>query len=107
MGRWRFVIHRVEEVTDLVRLQGEMAVNDRVAQQQQAIIDQLRNTEAALRASETQLRSLNAELELQVLERSHVRGQTWRLSPELLGVADLHGVFTSDESGLEPDARVE
>lgn len=94
-GEVALVIHRVEEVTDLVRLQGEMAANDRVAQQQQAIIDQLRNTEAALRASETQLRSLNAELELQVLERSHVRGQTWRLSPELLGVADLHGVFTS------------
>lgn len=94
-GEVALVIHRVEEVTDLVRLQGEMAANDRVAQQQQAIIDQLRNTEAALRASETQLRSLNAELELQVLERSHVRGQTWRLSPELLGVADLNGVFTS------------
>lgn len=94
-GEVALVIHRVEEVTDLVRLQGEMAANDRVAQQQQAIIDQLRNTEAALRASDTQLRSLNAELELQVLERSHVRGQTWRLSPELLGVADLHGVFTS------------
>lgn len=99
-GEVTLVIHKVDEVTDLVRLRGEMAANDRVAQQQQAIIDQLRNTEAALRASETELRSLNAELELQVLERSHVRGQTWRLSPELLGVADLDGLFTRTNPAL-------
>lgn len=94
-GEVALVIHRVEEVTDLVRLQGEMAANDKVAQQQQAIIDQLRTTEAALRSSEVQLRALNADLERQVLERSHVRGQTWRLSPELLGVANSRGFFTS------------
>jgi PAS domain S-box-containing protein len=89
------IIHRVEEVTDLVRLRGEMAANDRVAQQQQAVIDQLRSTEAALRSSEAQLRALNADLERQVLQRSHVRGHTWRLSPELLGVANRQGFFTS------------
>jgi len=94
-GEVALIIHRVEEVTDLVRLRGEMAASDRVAQQQQAIIDQLRTTEAALRSSEAQLRSLNADLELQILERSHVRSQTWRLSPELLGVANLEGFFTS------------
>jgi PAS domain S-box-containing protein len=94
-GKVALVIHRVEEVTDLVRLRGEMAANDTLAQQQQAVIDQLRDTEAALRSSETQLRSLNADLERRVLERSHVRGQTWRLSPELLAVANLQGIFTS------------
>jgi PAS domain S-box-containing protein len=94
-GKVLLVIHRVEEVTDLVRLRGEMAANDRLAQQQRAIIDQLRNTQAALQTSEAQLRELNADLERQVLERSHVRGQTWRLSPELLGVANLQGYFTS------------
>jgi PAS domain S-box-containing protein len=94
-GEVALVIHRVEEVTDLVRLQGEMAANDKVAQQQQAIIDQLRTTEAALRSSEAQLRALNGDLERQVLERSHVRSQTWRLSPELLGVANRQGFFTS------------
>lgn len=94
-GEVALVIHRVEEVTDLVRLRGEMAANDKVAQQQQAIIDQLRTTEAALRSSEAQLRALNGDLERQVLERSHVRSQTWRLSPELLGVANRQGFFTS------------
>ncbi|MET0407340.1 MAG: ATP-binding protein [Hyphomicrobium sp.] len=94
-GNVSLVIHRVEEVTELIRLRGEMAANDMMADQQQSIIDQLRSTEAALRSSEALLRSLNADLELQILERSHVRSQTWRLTPELLGVANREGFFTS------------
>jgi PAS domain S-box-containing protein len=94
-GEVALVIHRVEEVTDIVRLRGEIAANDKTTGQQQDTIDQLRRTETALRATETELRVLNADLERQVLERSHVRGQTWRLSPELLGVANLQGFFTS------------
>ena len=78
-----------------------MAANDRMAQQQQAIIDQLRITEAAWRSSEAQLRALNADLELQILERSHIRSQTWRLSPELLGVADLGRLLHQHQSSLE------
>jgi PAS domain S-box-containing protein len=94
-GEVALVIHRVEEVADLVRLRGEMAASDKIAQQQRAIIDQLRTTEAALRSSEAQLRALNGDLERQVMQRSHVRSQTWRLSPELLGVANRQGFFTS------------
>jgi PAS domain S-box-containing protein len=44
-----------------------------------------------LRASESRLRVLNAELEQRVVERSRSRGRTWQVSPELLGVADLDG----------------
>ncbi len=49
----------------------------------------------ALCESEARLRELNADLERQVLERSHVRGRTWQLSPDLLGVLNADGYFES------------
>ncbi len=45
--------------------------------------------EAALRASEEELRSLNIDLERKVIERSHERGLVWHHSPDLLSVIDL------------------
>lgn len=51
--------------------------------------------EQALRQSEANLRSLNANLERQVEERTRQRGRTWQVSPDLLGVADAAGYFTS------------
>jgi len=48
-----------------------------------------------LRDSEARLRDLNAALEREVLQRSHVGGRTWQLSPEILGVANAEGYFES------------
>jgi PAS domain S-box-containing protein len=50
-------------------------------------------TEEALRASETRLRELNADLERRVIERAQARGLTWQLSPDLLGALNSKGYF--------------
>jgi PAS domain S-box-containing protein len=50
-------------------------------------------SEAALRASEARLRSLNADLERQVAERVHERGLIWQLNVDLLGVLNQDGFF--------------
>jgi PAS domain S-box-containing protein len=50
---------------------------------------------AALRASEMELRALNADLERQVIERSMERGHIWDLTPDLLGVLNEKGYFES------------
>jgi PAS domain S-box-containing protein len=50
-------------------------------------------TEDALRASETRLRELNADLERKVIERAQARSLTWQLSPDLLGALNSKGYF--------------
>ena len=57
-GEVALVIHRVEEVTEIVRLRGEAEARDQLARDQQSIIDRLRATEAELRASEERTRLL-------------------------------------------------
>ena len=57
-------------------------------------IDDRREIEDALRASESDLRALNAELERRVIEKAMGRGRTWLVSPEFLAVADANGHFT-------------
>ena len=47
------------------------------------------------RTAEHELRTLNANLERQILERSHVGGRTWQLSTDILGVANAEGFFES------------
>ena len=47
----------------------------------------------ALRNSDAQLRSLNADLERQVVERARERGRTWQVSPDLLSVMNRAGIF--------------
>ncbi|MEO8809812.1 MAG: PAS domain-containing protein [Rhodanobacter sp.] len=49
--------------------------------------------EKALRASETLLRMLNADLELQVAQRMHGRSRTWQLSTDIMGVLNAEGFF--------------
>ncbi len=56
-GEVTLVIHRVEEVTDLVRMREEAAARDKYALEQQALIDQQRRNETALRASEARFRA--------------------------------------------------
>ena len=55
-GEVALIIHRVEDVTEAVRLRGEAEARDQLARDQQAIIDRLRSSEAALRASEERTR---------------------------------------------------
>jgi PAS domain S-box-containing protein len=51
-GEVALIIHRVEEVTELVRLRGDADARDQLGRDQQALIDRLRASEAALRVSE-------------------------------------------------------
>jgi PAS domain S-box-containing protein len=51
--------------------------------------------ETERRRTDEALRQLNADLEKEVLKRSHVGGKTWQLSPEILGVANADGIFES------------
>jgi PAS domain S-box-containing protein len=56
-------------------------------------VTERRDTEEALRISETRLRELNAELERRVIERAQARSLTWQLSPDLLGALNSNGYF--------------
>jgi PAS domain S-box-containing protein len=47
----------------------------------------------ARRATEDELRRLNAELERRVIERTQARGVTWQVSPDLLGALNSEGYF--------------
>lgn len=61
-GEVALVIHRVEEVTEIVRLRGEAQAHDQLIRDQQAVIDRLRETEAALRRTDQHLRLMVNEL---------------------------------------------
>jgi PAS domain S-box-containing protein len=51
-GEVALIIHKVEDVTDIVRLRGEAHARDQLAREQQDVITRLRATEAELRRSE-------------------------------------------------------
>ena len=57
-GEVALIIHRAEEVTELVRLRGEAEARDQLTRDQQAAIDRLHATEVALRESETRFRNM-------------------------------------------------
>lgn len=68
---------------------------------QGADVTERRAGEDALRASEANLRELNADLERRVAERAQARSQTWQLSPDLLGALNSNGYFeTSNPAWL-------
>ena len=48
---------------------------------------------AALRESETRLRELNADLEQKIMQRAQARGQTWQVTPDLMGALNSQGYF--------------
>jgi PAS domain S-box-containing protein len=56
-------------------------------------ITETHRAQTALRDSEARLRSLNAELERRVIERTQARGRTWQVSPDLLGALNAQGYF--------------
>jgi PAS domain S-box-containing protein len=47
----------------------------------------------ALRAGETRLRELNANLERQIIERTQARGLAWKVTPDLMGALNSRGYF--------------
>ena len=90
-GNVTFIIHRVEEVTELVRLRGEAAVCHQLAYDQQAIIARLLASEAALQESEARFRNIAERLEQEVSEQTAERNRVWELSRELLAVIGFDG----------------
>ena len=64
-------------------------------------ITERRATEDALRASEAQLRELNADLERKVFKRAQARSLTWQLSPDLLGALNSQGYFETANPAWE------
>jgi hypothetical protein len=61
-GEVDVIIHRVEEVTDIVRLHGEAQARDQLIRDQEGLIARLRETEAALREGDRRLRLMVNEL---------------------------------------------
>jgi PAS domain S-box-containing protein len=114
-----WIIHRVEDVTQLVRLKAEGEARDKLAQEQQRIIDQLRSSneqlvhriaenkrlEAERREAHPAAESNNLTLEALVAERTkHLQGanEEMRRSGEVLrntaeSLADQ--VLVADETG--------
>ncbi len=58
-------------------------------------------TAEALRQSEARLKTLNADLERRVVERTQARGMTWRLSPDLMGALNAEGYFETSNPAWE------
>jgi len=52
-------------------------------------------SDLALQAREAELRSLNSDLERQVIERARERSLTWQVTPDLLAVVDPDGIIES------------
>lgn len=59
-GAVEYIIHRVEDVTELMEMRGEAEARDQIAGDQQAIIETLRTTEHALRECAERLRFFRA-----------------------------------------------
>lgn len=57
-GEVAFIIHCVEDVTEAAQLRGEVKARDQLALDQGAVIDQLRVSQAALRASDERTRRI-------------------------------------------------
>ena len=77
-GEVELIIHRVEDVTDLVRMRGEAEAQDQLARDQRAMIGRLRASDSALRESEERNRRI------------------------VEGVKD-HAVFVTDAEGIITD----
>ena len=54
-----------------------------------------RLSDLALRARETELQTINSDLERQVIERARDRSLTWQVTPDLLAVVDPDGIVES------------
>ena len=93
-GNVSYIIHRVEDVTQIVRLKAEREARGRLAQEQQEIIDELRATNEELAHQIEQNRRLEAE-------RSAASGAQYRLSEILNKTLEsmANPVVVADASG--------
>ncbi|MBB5716992.1 PAS domain S-box protein [Sphingomonas aerophila] len=90
-GSVTLIIHRVEEITELVRLRGEAGISQQLAYDQQAVIARLSASEAALQESEARFRNMAERLEHEVSERTAERNRVWEMSRELLAIIGFDG----------------
>lgn len=132
-GEVALVIHRVEEVTDIVRLRGEAVAQDQLIRDQQVVINRLREMEAALRRSDQHLRLMVNELNHRVkntlatvqsivaltLRRHNDAGVGDVIASRLVALArahdmltdehwagaDLHGIIRTTAGAYSPESR--
>jgi two-component system, LuxR family, sensor kinase FixL len=104
VGEVEWIIHRVEDVTELVRLKSEEAERDTFAQEQQRIISQLRaaneelaGSQEALRASDARFRRLVEDLNGR---EAHLRSILATV-PDAMVVIDERGLIQSFSAAAE------
>ncbi|MBW6425829.1 PAS domain-containing protein [Rhizobium sp. XQZ8] len=82
-GAVEYIIHRLEDVTELMKMRGEAEARDQIARDQQAIIETLRATELALRESAERLHFFRA-LEERLFACADAY-EAMRIATEMLG----------------------
>lgn len=83
-GDVAYIIHRVDDLTELMRMRGAAEASDLLHREQQALIDRLRTTESALRANADRLRFFT-QLEDRLFNCADA-SEVLRAATELLGV---------------------
>lgn len=106
-GKVALIIHRAEEVTELVRLRGEAEARDQLTRDQQATIDRLHATEVALRESETRFRNMadNAAVMMWVTDPTgyctYLNARWYEFTGQELGKGEGYGWLDA----VHPDDR--
>jgi len=104
IGEVDWIIHRVEDVTEFVRLQSKEAERDIFTQQQQHVIDQLRTANQELASSHEALRESAARFQRLVEElnsrEAHLRS-TLATVPDAMVTIDERGVIQSFSATAE------
>ncbi len=106
-GNVSLIIHRVEEVTELVRLRGASEVSDQLAYDQQAVIARLLTSEAALRESEARFRNMadHAPVMMWVTDPTgyctHLNARWYEFTGQEAGTGEGYGWL----SAVHPDDR--
>ncbi|MGP0090681.1 MAG: PAS domain S-box protein [Xanthobacteraceae bacterium] len=103
-GEVEWIIHRVEDVTEVVRLKSEGAEHDLSAQEQQRIIGELRTANEELARSQEALRAGEARFRLLVDElnsrEAHLRSILATV-PDAMVVIDEQGLIQSFSAAAE------
>ena len=104
VGEVEWIIHRVEDVTEIVRLKSEGAERDSLTKEQQRVINQLRtaneelaNSQAALRESDARFRRAVDELNSR---EAHLRSILATV-PDAMVVIDERGLIQSFSATAE------
>lgn len=103
-GEVEWIIHRVEDVTEVVRLKSEEAERDTFAQEQQRIISQLRDANEELAGSQEALRTSDARFRRLVEElnsrEAHLRSILATV-PDAMVVINERGLIQSFSAAAE------